>query len=60
VNATATETRTCGVCHQVLESHESYLIQRRAGRSTAVHRHLCYPPAVAPASRELGIFFRRA
>jgi hypothetical protein len=37
----------CNVCRQQLGPTESYLVRFRHGRTTAVHRHVCFPPSAA-------------
>jgi hypothetical protein len=47
MTATKTESLTCNVCRKRLGSGEEYLVRMRDGRTTTVHRHLCFPPAVS-------------
>jgi hypothetical protein len=58
--ASIVRSHICSVCHQPMASDESFLLQQHSGRSTAVHRHLCYPPPAPPVAQSLGVFHRAA
>jgi hypothetical protein len=47
MTANKSESLTCTVCRKQLTSGEEYLVRMRDGRTTTVHRHLCFPPAVS-------------
>jgi hypothetical protein len=47
MTAQKSESFTCIVCRKQLASGEEYLVRMREGRTTTVHRHLCFPPAVS-------------
>jgi hypothetical protein len=47
MTARNTESLTCIVCRKQLASGEEYLVRVREGRTTTVHRHVCFPPAVS-------------
>jgi hypothetical protein len=52
MTARKTESHTCCVCRKQFARGEEYLVRMRDGRTTTVHRHLCFPPAVSqPVSR---------
>jgi hypothetical protein len=38
------ERPVCIVCRRPLSHADDYLVRLRAGRQTAVHRHVCFPP----------------
>ena len=46
MTATKRDSLTCSVCHKPMAASEQYLVRRREGRTTTVHRHLCFPPRV--------------
>jgi len=46
MTASKSESLTCIVCRKELASGEEYLVRMREGRTSTVHRHLCFPPAV--------------
>ena len=46
MTASKSESLTCIVCRKELASGEEYLVRMREGRTTTVHRHLCFPPVV--------------
>jgi RNase P subunit RPR2 len=48
MTARKSESLTCNVCRKQLASGEEYLVRMREGRTSTVHRHLCFPPAVSP------------
>lgn len=48
MTARKSESHTCCVCRKQFARGEEYLVRRREGRTTTVHRHLCFPPAVSP------------
>jgi hypothetical protein len=45
MTALKSESLTCIVCRKQLANGEEYLVRMREGRTTTVHRHLCFPPA---------------
>jgi hypothetical protein len=47
MTADHTHSPTCAVCRRRMAIGESYLVRRYAGRTTAVHQHLCFPPRAA-------------
>jgi hypothetical protein len=47
VTASKSESLTCTVCRKQLATGEEYLVRMREGRTTTVHRHLCFPPEVS-------------
>lgn len=47
MTALKSESLTCIVCRKQLASGEEYLVRMREGRTTTVHRHLCFPPAAS-------------
>jgi hypothetical protein len=44
MTADHTHSPTCTVCRRRMAIGESYLVRRYAGKTTAVHQHLCFPP----------------
>jgi hypothetical protein len=46
------DSLTCIVCRKQLEQGEEYLVRMREGRTSTVHRHLCFPPAVSQPETE--------
>ena len=44
MTATPSDSHVCTVCHRRLSAGDEYLVRLRAGRQTAVHRHVCFPP----------------
>ena len=52
MTATKHDLLVCSVCHKPLNLGEQYLVSKRDGRMSTVHRHLCFPPrAAAPQQR---------
>jgi hypothetical protein len=47
MTATKHDSHVCSVCHKPLAEGEKYLVRKRDGRTTTVHRHLCFPPRAA-------------
>ena len=47
MTAQKTESLTCMVCRKQLAGGEEYLVRIREGRTTTVHRHLCFPPSAS-------------
>jgi len=45
MTAQESEALVCMVCRKRLASGEEYLVRKREGRTTTVHRHLCFPPS---------------
>jgi hypothetical protein len=52
MTASKSESLTCIVCRKQLENGEEYLVRMRDGRTTTVHRHLCFPPDVSQRQTE--------
>ena len=47
MTALKSESLTCMVCRKQLANGEEYLVRMREGRTTTVHRHLCFPPTAS-------------
>jgi hypothetical protein len=44
MTASKQDQLVCSVCHKALIEGEKYLVRKRDGRTTTVHRHVCFPP----------------
>jgi hypothetical protein len=52
MTAHKSESLTCMVCRKQLASGEEYLVRMREGRTTTIHRHLCFPPTASKPQAE--------
>lgn len=51
MTAAKRDSLVCSVCRKSLAQGEQYLVRNRAGRTTTVHRHVCFPPRAADRQR---------
>lgn len=52
MTAHKSESLTCMVCRKQLSNGDEYLVRMREGRTTTVHRHLCFPPSARPETQQ--------